>query len=425
MHRFDIAIYIASIYAIGMKRSRYFLALSLASVLALIGLNAFAATPLIKSGSKCSTINSTAIAHDLSYTCIKSGKRLVWSKEVTTAPIEDVQISTPPYSAVAPNGGSDEYRCFLLDPKFKNDAYLQSVTIVPDNLLVSHHGILYKVDTAKVGASMALDAQTPEAGWPCFGDTGIPGASAFLPAAPSSWVSFWAPGANFKGYPVGTGMHVDAGDQFIMQTHFHINSANSADKNKANMKVILRMAKEPVAKLKTLLIPAPVEIACGPTESGPLCTRSAALSDLANRTSDKAALQANGLLLICGKNPFNPIPSPISDCTNTVRSPMKIYGATGHMHQLGRTITITYQSAVTQEITVLSWRPQWDFDNQTTDWQIKPINALPGDYLKVSCSFDIGLRSLLPEFKNVAPNYIVWGEGSRDEMCLAIINYTD
>ena len=349
----------------------------------------------------------------------------MWSKGVSTAPIEDIQMSTPPYSAVAPKGGSDEYRCFLLDPKIKNDSYLQSVTIVPDNLLVSHHGILYKLDGAKVGASQSLDAQSSEAGWPCFGDTGIPGASAFSPASPSSWVSFWAPGGNFKGYPVGTGMRVDSGDQFIMQSHFHINSANSAEKNVASMKVILSMAKGPVAKIKTFLIPAPVEIACGPNESGPLCTRAAALIDLANRTSEKAALQASGLLLICGKNPFNPIPSSLSDCTNTVRSPMKIYGATGHMHQLGRTITITYQSAATQEITVLSWRPQWDFDNQTTDWQIKPIMALPGDFLKVTCSFDVGLRSLLPEFKNLASNYVVWGEGSRDEMCLAVINYTD
>jgi hypothetical protein len=28
-------------------------------------------------------------------------------------------------------------------------------------------------------------------------------------------------------------------------------------------------------------------------------------------------------------------------------------------------------------------------------------------------------------YKNVSPNYIVWGEGTRDEMCLGVINYTE
>ena len=50
---------------------------------------------------------------------------------------------------------------------------------------------------------------------------------------------------------------------------------------------------------------------------------------------------------------------------------------------------------------------------------------MPGDKLKVSCTFDVGLRALLPEFKNLTPNYVVWGEGTRDEMCLAIVNYTN
>jgi hypothetical protein len=67
----------------------------------------------------------------------------------------------------------------------------------------------------------------------------------------------------------------------------------------------------------------------------------------------------------------------------------------------------------------------WDFDNQTTDWQSTPILANPGDTIKVTCTFDIGLRALLSVYKNLSPNYVVWGEGTRDEMCLAIINYTD
>ena len=337
----------------------------------------------------------------------------------------DLILATPAYVPSPPAGGSDEYRCFLLDPEFTVDSYLQSVTITPDNLKVSHHGILYKVPAASVEATKLVDSRESGLGWSCFGDTGIPGAGAFSAASASSWISFWAPGGNFKAYPVGVGMKIATGDQFVLQAHFHTSSQTGTQDTKASMQVTLKLAPSAVSELKTLLVAAPIEIACAPNESGPLCTRSAALLDLANRTSSKAAFQETGLLLICGRDPLRPVPSPNSDCANILRSPIKIYGATGHMHQLGRSITITHQSALTSKVTTLSTRPMWDFDNQSTDWQSQPIQAMPGDSVKVSCSFDIGLRARLPEFKNLSPNYVVWGEGTRDEMCLAIINYTD
>ncbi|NDF03450.1 MAG: hypothetical protein EB067_08610, partial [Actinobacteria bacterium] len=340
-------------------------------------------------------------------------------------PSSKVILATPSYLPAPPKGGSDEYRCFLLDPKFDKETFLQSISIEPDNLKVSHHGILYKVDAAKVASTKIIDNESAEAGWSCFGDTGIPGASAFSAASPSSWISFWAPGGNFKAYPAETGMMVAAGDQFILQSHFHVMPGDSTSKNSASMKVSLSLATTPVASLKTLLIAAPVEVACSPQESGPLCIREAALIDLANRTSDKGALQARGLPFICGQNAFNPIPSPVSECTITIRSPLKIYGVTGHMHQLGKNISVTYTEASTSKASVIMTRPVWDFDNQTTDWLKNPILAMPGDKLKVTCTFDVGLRALLPEFKNISPNYVVWGEGTRDEMCLAIINYTN
>jgi len=340
-------------------------------------------------------------------------------------PSSKVILATPSYLPAPPKGGSDEYRCFLLDPKFDKETFLQSISIEPDNLKVSHHGILYKVDAAKVASTKIIDNESAEAGWSCFGDTGIPGASAFSAASPSSWISFWAPGGNFKAYPAETGMMVAAGDQFILQSHFHVMPGDSTSKNSASMKVSLSLATTPVASLKTLLIAAPVEVACSPQESGPLCIREAALIDLANRTSDKGALQARGLPFICGQNAFNPIPSPVSECTTTIRSPLKIYGVTGHMHQLGKNISVTYTEASTSKASVIMTRPVWDFDNQTTDWLKNPILAMPGDKLKVTCTFDVGLRALLPEFKNISPNYVVWGEGTRDEMCLAIINYTN
>jgi len=372
-----------------------------------------------------SKIGATTVVKTLKYTCIKSGKKLIWSKgEAVKTAGQDLSLVTPAYVPLPPDGGTDEYRCFLLDPKFTKETFLKSVTITPDNMMVSHHGILYRVSAANVQATKNLDEQSAQPGWSCFGDTGIPGATAFSPASPSSWISFWAPGGNFKKYPEGTGMRFAQGDQFILQSHFMVMPGHSDSQKRASMNVALAYAKSPVADLKTMLVAAPIEVACGPNESGPLCIRANALADLAKRTSDKAALQEIGLLIMCGQS-LTPTPSPISECAQSINSPIMIYGATPHMHQLGKSITIVHTNGSTGARTEISSRPLWNFDDQRTDWLTQPISAKAGDSITVRCTFDVGLRSQLPLYKNLSPNYIVWGEGTRDEMCLGIVNYTN
>ena len=332
-------------------------------------------------------------------------------------------LTTPSYIPAPPTNGSDEYRCFVLDPKLAKSTFLQSVLIAPNNPSVSHHGILYRLAAANTSAAKTLDAQTKEPGWSCFGDTGIPGAEAFGAAPSSSWISFWAPGGNFKQFPAGTGMSMSTGDKFILQVHYHVMTGMKA--SSATMNVTLKYATTAVKQLKTFLLAAPIELACLESESGPLCNRDAAIADLAKRTSDKSLFTGAGLTLSCGGDISNPVASPVSTCTQRLRSPVTIYGSTGHMHQLGKSISITLEDGVSGNITTLTSQTQWNFDNQKTDWVAKPLVAKAGDKLRVTCTYDLKLRSLLPEFKNQAPRYVVWGEGSNDEMCLAIVNYVD
>ena len=408
-----------------MHRLRFFITSLLVGVLVIFGLQAFAATTTVKAGATCSKVGTTTVVKTLKYTCIKSGKKLIWSKgEAVKTAGQDLSLVTPAYVPLPPDGGTDEYRCFLLDPKFTKETFLKSVTITPDNMMVSHHGILYRVSAANVQATKNLDEQSAQPGWSCFGDTGIPGATAFSPASPSSWISFWAPGGNFKKYPEGTGMRFTQGDQFILQSHFMVMPGHSDSQKRASMNVALAYAKSPVADLKTMLVAAPIEVACGPNETGPLCIRANALADLAKRTSDKAALQEIGLLILCGQS-LTPTPSPISECAQSINSPITIYGATPHMHQLGKSITIVHTNGSTGAKTEISSRPLWNFDDQRTDWLTQPISAKAGDSITVRCTFDVGLRSQLPLYKNQSPNYVVWGEGTRDEMCLGIVNYTN
>ena len=71
-----------------------------------------------------------------------------------------------PYTPSPPSGvGSDDYHCFLLDPKLTHDTAITGYDIRPDNLDVVHHVILFRVPPDKVDQAKKKDAETPGDGW--------------------------------------------------------------------------------------------------------------------------------------------------------------------------------------------------------------------------------------------------------------------
>ena len=44
--------------------------------------------------------------------------------------------------------------------------------------------------------------------------------------------------------------------------------------------------------------------------------------------------------------------------------------------------------------------------------------------MRVTCRHDQSLRDLLPAFKGSPEKYVVWGEGTTDEMCLGLLLVT-
>ena len=52
-----------------------------------------------------------------------------------------MSVSTP-YTPAAPSGGTDDYRCFLLDPRIAGDTFVTGFDIVPGQPAEVHHVIL-------------------------------------------------------------------------------------------------------------------------------------------------------------------------------------------------------------------------------------------------------------------------------------------
>ena len=47
-----------------------------------------------KAGAKCTKVNTTSTVSGIKYTCIKSGKKLIWSKGVVVSPVENLPVAT-------------------------------------------------------------------------------------------------------------------------------------------------------------------------------------------------------------------------------------------------------------------------------------------------------------------------------------------
>ena len=200
------------------------------------------------------------------------------------------------YTPSAPTGvGTDDYRCFLLDPKVAQDSYITGFNVLPGNPQVVHHVIMFRVPADKVATAEAKDAETPDEGWTCFGGAGLggePGGGApgqgGNPLDDAPWLGAWAPGGSEQVYAKGFGEPLDRGSRIVMQVHYNLLKGKSPDVSAAELRLAPKSAS--MKALQTQLFPAPVEMPCREQYAdGPLCARTASLADAKKRFGDGPA----------------------------------------------------------------------------------------------------------------------------------------
>lgn len=337
----------------------------------------------------------------------------------------EVSLPLPegPYTPSAPNGGTDDYRCFLLDPGVRQDTFLTQAEVVPGDASLVHHAILFRVAPDQVGAAERMEAESPGQGWTCFGDSGIPRGDG--PAGrldDSGWLGAWAPGSEPVSYGEEAGVPVAAGSRIVLQVHYNLHGGTGSDST--GLRLRFAQPGADLVALRTVLLAAPVELPCTDAERGPLCDRQYALEDLAKRFGPDAVRRVAGLQLLCDGDMYQPTPSSTQTCNRPVTAPMTVRSAAGHMHLLGRSIRVTVNPGRDSERTLLDI-PVWNFDDQRAR-PVAPVATVgPGDVLQVRCTWDAGLRARLPALQDTPARYVTWGEGTTDEMCLAILAVSD
>ena len=315
------------------------------------------------------------------------------------------------YTPSAPTGtGTDDYRCFLLDPQLDRDAFLTGTDVLPGDAEVVHHVILFRVSPERVAEAKAHDAATDGLGWTCFGGTGVGDLSV------TPWLGAWAPGGGETVAPRGYGVELPRGSRIVMQVHYNLLAGSDPDRSATRLRLAPRGAG--LTPLHTYLLPAPVELPCRRGhDSSPLCDRAASLADARARFGSMGGVAADVLHLLCS----TPVrPGPVQSCTREAGRPMTVLAAAGHMHLLGRRITITTNPGTPRARTVLDVQP-WDFDDQGSR-PVRPVHLSASDTVQVTCRHAQWLRDELPAFDGQQERYVVWGEGTTDEMCLGMLS---
>ncbi len=302
----------------------------------------------------------------------------------------------------------DEYRCFIYDPGFTEDTWLAAYHFVPGQPQIVHHAIGYHIDASRRDAAEALDAAHPDnAGWPCFGSSGLGRDEIFLG---------WAPGQGPTRLPEGSGLPIGAGDFLVIQVHYHVELDVPDDRSTLRLEVV----DDPsgIDDVTIVEFVAPAEIPCANDEEGPLCDRATA-RDAAIAKYGQEGVLADTILAICGTTAAEV--GVLTDgrasasCDLPVRQGGAIVSVLGHQHELGASFRMTLHPDTDREVVLLDI-PDWRFDWQLRYSPVEPIEVSGWDTIRIECTWDRARRDA-----DLEPAYVLWADGTDDEMCFATV----
>ncbi|MBZ9752865.1 hypothetical protein K7W42_18655 [Deinococcus sp. HMF7604] len=225
-------------------------------------------------------------------------------------------------------------------------------------------------------------------------------------------IGAWVPGAEATVFPSGTGRRLEKGNFLVMQVHYNTLAGRAPDLTR--MTVQYAPVQAELKPLKSLSVVAPVEIPCAATRTDPSCQRDVVVARAVQQHGPQAQRRVDGLLALCGQTlrdyASERAEAATSTCDRPVQQDVLAVGVTLHLHTRGQAASLVLNAGTPEEQVLLDIS-RWDFHWQGVYWYEAPIALKKGDVLRVSCTWD--------NTRDTQPKYIVWGEGSQDEMCLA------
>lgn len=271
---------------------------------------------------------------------------------------------------------TDDYRCFIIDPGWREDVEVRMFDVRAGNTSIYHHGILHLITANQVATVRRLDDADPGPGYSCFSGSGV---------ATSPWVATKTPGQAPMASPDGTAVRLPAGSVLVLQNHYNTLNTSGPDRTALDLWV----AAAPVGRAPRAprLLNASFRIPAG-----------------TKAYTATATARVNGV----GE-----------------ARPGLIWQAWPHMHMLGSAFRFDVKRRDGSMVTLLDI-PKWDFYWQGGYKFKEPFELKAGDQLIMTCVWDNSPENQ-PYIggRQQAPRDVHWGEGSLDEMCLGGVTMTD
>ncbi|MCB9683045.1 MAG: hypothetical protein H6733_16395 [Alphaproteobacteria bacterium] len=268
----------------------------------------------------------------------------------------------------------DDYRCFVVDHAFDADAWVRAFTVVPDQVELVHHVILYRLAPGYAEQARQWDADDDGPGYSCFG-------------SPGTWdadtLAGWAPGQNPEVYPEGIARRIEKGSTLVLQIHYNTLGRTEAPKPDRT-------------GVQLWLLPA------GETPTQQLVSYPLADTRLNIPAGDGKAVETEDFS-------FGGLPIDIP-----------AIGVFPHMHQLGTRIRMDVVRDKGPKECVIDI-PAWDFNWQQSYFfeDFTPITFGPDDLLRLKCTYDNSAGNQpVVNGEQLEPRDVHWGDGTLDEMCL-------
>lgn len=325
----------------------------------------------------------------------------------------------------------NDYRCFVLDPEVTKRTWMTGYEVTPGNREEIHHAQIFHIDAAQAETGRERSGSDGKPGWTCYGGASLKASPSSRPATTpddgeeprrrsakgftgqAGLVAGWVPGQDPVLYPENSGVLLEPGDALVLQLHYHYDKEPEGDRSTVALQT--EPGSADVNQLFVVNPIAPVEIPCMPGVSAPLCDRDSAMEDNVRLYGRSGAFIEPGLLSLCDKT-HEELAATFQDgvasstCDYTVGEDGLIVGTLGHMHTLGKSFRFTIDPDTPDEQVLLDI-PTWNFDWQMNYQLDEPMRVKKGQVIRMECSWD---RSIEP---NRTPKYIVFAEGTEDEMC--------
>ncbi|MEM9651488.1 MAG: hypothetical protein AAGA65_05290 [Actinomycetota bacterium] len=330
--------------------------------------------------------------------------------------VEPDLLLTAPNPYTGSTDVTDDYRCQIFDPQLPDGGWLTDYEFIPDKTEVVHHAIGYLVPASVRERAEERDGEDGKPGWSCYGSSGLGEDELFIG---------WAPGQLPTEYPDGTGLWIEPGSFLVIQIHYHYETSAPADRsvlavNIADADEVAAAGGAP-GPIRVSEYIAPAEIPCAVGEIGPLCDRDVAYAAAVDRYG-QVGVQADLFLRVCGYTVED-----FADMTDgrawsacdipvgAVGGAGEIVSVLGHQHEIGDWFKMTLNPGEPDE-QVLLHIPDWDFDWQYNYRPVEQIILERDDVVRIECGWDRNRRD-----PDLEPAYVLWADGTNDEMCFATI----